>query len=92
VCSMASLITRITHWFPIITFCPVNKLPDLIYITIEFNDFVELYSTRNRIRRLSQFKCMFMEDIAKLVFEAFPQASSVELRLAFDKHFVKISK
>ena len=40
----------ISHWLPIITICPVNKLPDFIYVTIEFEDtFEELYQVRKTL-------------------------------------------
>lgn len=87
-----AIITRITHWLPIITFCPVNKLPDLIFVSIEFDHFMELYSVRRQIKGILQFKCLFMEDCAEVLATAFPTASFIEVSLIFNRHTVKLSK
>ena len=83
----------ITHWLPILTFCPVNKLPDFIFVEVTFVDtFAELYGVRSKIRKLVSKKLMFMEDIAKMVFDEFPEANTVKVRLMFNKHIVEIRK
>lgn len=84
--------TTIRHWLPLITFCPVNGLPDVIYVSIEFDDFIELYAVRKQIRKTVMWKKMFMEDIAKMLVEQFPDALSVQVRLAFDRHVVIMDK
>ncbi len=81
----------ITHWLPILTFCPVNKLPDLIYVELEFHRFAELYAVRKKVRKLLQGKTIFMEDAAKLVLEAFP-VERVTVRLMFNKHIVMMEQ
>lgn len=82
----------IRHWVPVITVCPVNKLPDLIYISVGFTlsegEFVELYAVRRMLRKYN-FKCMFMEDIAKAVLSEFPECSFVEVRLFLNRHIVR---
>lgn len=79
------------HWLPIITFCPVNNLPDLIYVTVVFqNKFVELYKLRKNIRRAVSMRKMFMEDIADLISDMYPSAIKVEVRLAFNRHVVTV--
>lgn len=81
------------HWLPIITFCPVNNLPDLIYVTVVFQDkFVELYKLRKDIRRAVSMRKMFMEDIAELISGMYPSAVKVEVRLAFNRHVVTVSR
>lgn len=85
-----SMSTVIRHWLPIVTFCPVNKLPDLIYISLEFNSFVELYAVRKAIRKEVSMKCMFMEDIAVAISSLYPSAVSVTVTLAFNRHIVKL--
>lgn len=80
----------IRHWLPIITVCPVNNLPDLIYVSVEFDSFVELYKARKMIRKCASWKRMYMEDIAEAVSELFPQAVSVTVRLAFNRHVVRL--
>jgi len=82
----------VSHWLPIITFCPVNKLPDLIYIYVTFDTFTELYAIRKRIRELVSFKKMFMEDVAKILLENIEEASLVEVRLAAGRHVVKCER
>ena len=84
---------KIRHWLPILTFCPVNGLPDLIYVTVEFDDngLHELYDIRRQVRHLTQGKKMFMEDLAQLVFEELG-ADAVTVRLAFNRHVVTITK
>jgi len=87
------LKTRITHWFPFVTFCPVNSLPDFIFIEITFdNTFVELYAVRKNLRRLVQGKKIFMEDVLSLVAEHYSTASSITVRLAFNKHVVTLER
>ncbi len=85
---------KITHWFPIVTFCPVNGLPDLIYIVLEFQDgkFHELYQIRKKIRRLVQWRKMFMEDVCALVASEFPEALTIQTALLFGKHVVSIRR
>lgn len=95
---MAIRDTHIRHWLPIITFCPVNHLPDLVYIEVSFTDNTledecsvhELYGIRKRIRKIAQFKKKFMEDIAMDVYKEFPDCYSVSVTLAFGRHKVTI--
>lgn len=90
---MALQRTLITHWLPIVTFCPVNKLPDLIYITITVEDqFLELYQARKRIRKVAAWRLRFMEDIAGLVHIEFPEAQEVKVSLLFNRHVVTLRK
>ncbi|QDP52302.1 MAG: hypothetical protein Unbinned4162contig1001_2 [Prokaryotic dsDNA virus sp.] len=81
----------ITHWIPIITFCPVNNLPDPIFIEVHTNDFMELYEVRRKIRKCASFKNMFMEDVAKKVLQEVG-GDKVVVRLWFNKHRVEITK
>ena len=80
---------RFRHWLPIITFCPVNKLPDLIYVTVEFDDHKlrDLYKVRKNVRKTVSFKTMYMEDIAQRILDEYPNAI-VTVRLAFNRHEV----
>lgn len=84
-------IVKFRHWLPIITFCPVNGLPDLIYVTLEFDDakLRDLYQVRKQVRKLVSMKKMYMEDIAQRLLEQFPEAM-VTVRLAFDRHVVTV--
>lgn len=81
----------ITHWLPIMTFCPVNNLPDFIFIEVEFHEFAELYAVRKQLKKF-KYKKLFMEDIAKQVYEEFPSCACVTVRLMFNKHIVKIRR
>jgi hypothetical protein len=83
---------RISHWLPIITFCPVNRLPDFIYITVTFDSFAELYAVRKRIRKLASWKLKFMEVIAQDVLDGLPGAKEVEVRLLTGRHVVIIRR
>lgn len=84
---------RISHWLPIITICPVNNLPDLIYVTVTFEDqFVELYNARKRIKAVTNYKRAYMEDIASSVLKAFPLACEVEVKLLTGRHVVTLRK
>lgn len=81
----------IRHWLPILTFCPVNNLPDLIYVSVLFEGkFVELYEARRKIRKLVSGRRMFMEDIASKIAHNFPDATEVTVRLAFNRHVVTV--
>ena len=82
--------TVIRHWLPIITFCPVNGLPDMIYISVEFDTFVELYAARKKIRQATMWKKMFMEDLAEVIRKLYPESCQISVRLAFNRHVVNI--
>lgn len=82
----------ITHWLPIITFCPVNRLPDPLFVSVTFDDqFVELYAVRKRIRELLMWKLVFMEDAAELIRKEYPTAKAVRVQLWFNKHTVELT-
>lgn len=84
---------RLSHWFPILTICPISGLPDLIYIEVSVsNEFVELYDFRKKLRKLVQGKTIFMEDVCYLVLKEFPVASKVKVTLMFGKHIVTVSR
>lgn len=88
-----NLLTRVTltHWFPILTRCPVTGFYDPIFVEVTFvNEFVELHEFRTNLKKLLWNRVIFMEDAAKLVFEKFPDAKNVRVRLAFSKHIVEI--
>lgn len=94
-----SVLVKVRHWLPIITYCPVNNLPDFVYVTVTLkDDFAELYALRNRIRKLCSGRKMFMEDITKLVYDqlflcdGLHGLQSVELRLAFSRHVVTVTR
>jgi hypothetical protein len=83
----------IRHWLPIITRCPISIFPDLIYVTIEFeNNFQELYEVRRKIRKCISGQKAFMEDLAEYIFMQFPTCKSVTLRLLFNRHVVSITR
>lgn len=87
------LVTRITTWLPIITFCPLSIFPDFIFVELTFeNEFSELYATRKRIRKAIQFKRAFMEDLLKELEKEFPNAKEISIRLMFNKHWTSIKK
>lgn len=85
---MPGRLVSIRHWLPIVTFCPVNHLPDLIYVTVEYDDMDlhELYAIRKRIRKVASWKKKFMEDIAEDLFREFRGCTAVTVRLAFNRH------
>ena len=80
----------ITHWLPIVTFCPENSLPDFVFVELHTTKFIELYSARKKIRKAIAGKKMYMEDLATVVAEEFPQAEQVVVRLMFNKHRVEV--
>lgn len=85
--------SAITHWLPIVTFCPVNGLPDLLYIELVFEDPVpELYSVRRMLRKNFMWRKMFMEDVAKEAATLYPDAAQVIVRLPFNRHVVNLIK
>lgn len=78
--------TEISHWFPIITRCPLSVWPDFIKITLLTTQFIELYEARRRMRQLVSGKRMFMEDIAKMVLQQFPEADACTVKLWMGPH------
>lgn len=87
---MENIEITISHWFPIVTFCPVNRMPDLIFISVTFRDFKELYAVRKLLRRF-WFKTLFMEEVAYGVLKVIPDASRVRVHLMFNRHCVEVS-
>jgi hypothetical protein len=83
---------KITHWWPIVTFCPVNGKMDFIYIELMFSGFVELYEVRRKLRETFQGRTMFMEDVAMEALEMFPSARASRVRLMFNKHVVHVRR
>lgn len=88
------MAVTIRHWLPILTFCPVNNLPDLIYVSLTFtgDKFVELYEARKKIRKLVSGRCIFMEGVAGVIAHNFPDAAEVTVRLAFNRHVVTFKR
>lgn len=84
--------STIKLWFPRITICPVNYLPDIIFISVEFRcEFKELYGIRKQMKKaVPHFSKMYMEDVAKRLCAKFPDYHAVEVRLLFNKHIVRI--
>lgn len=89
--SSYKLQLTVSHWLPIITFCPVNNLPDVIYVYVTFDTFTELYDVRKKIRKLVNFKKMFMEDVAQCLLHGIEGAVEVEVRLITGRHVVKLN-
>lgn len=85
-------IVTIRHWFPIITACPVNHLPDFVYasVTFEGDDLHELYAVRRRMRKVLSWRKVFMETLAADLANEFPDATKVSITLAFNRHVVTI--
>jgi len=77
---------RVSHWLPIVTFCPVNGLPDVIYVYVYVEGFSELYALRKQIRKLCSLRKCFMEDLAVDVLTAIPEASRVDVQLLTGRH------
>lgn len=90
---MYSLTVWFTHWIPILTICPFNKLPDLIYIRVMYDDgkFRNLYNIRKSFRKY-WFCMQYMEDIAERVYFEHPMARQVEVRLLFSKHVITLTR
>lgn len=82
----------ISHWLPIMTFCPVNNLPDFVYIYVTFDSFEELYNIRKLIRKKVSFRKMFMEDIATKLINEIEGAVKVQVRLLTSRHVVTVTK
>lgn len=78
------------HWLPRVTICPVNGLPDLIYVSVCMDKQIDLYSVRKTIASVARhWRKAFMEQIADDVLRRFPDAIYVEVRLAFSRHVVR---
>lgn len=84
---------KIRHWLPILTYCPVNSLPDLIYVTLTFEDqLVELYTVRKTVRKLVSGKKLYMEEIASTVADLYTNAIEVKVTLMFGRHEVTLKR
>lgn len=84
-------IVQFRHWLPILTICPENNLPDLIYVTLEFENEPDqdLYWIRKTIRKAVSGRKAYMERIAQDLLDMFPMAV-VTVRLAFGRHVVTV--
>lgn len=83
----------IRHWLPLLTICPVNNLPDLLYVSVTFeNEFQELYAVRRKIKKIANFRKAFMETIANSIAAEFPSAVEVNVSLLFNRHLVTVRK
>ena len=58
----ASFSGTYSHWFPLITLCPVSGLPDVGFVSVSTKKFIEIYAMRHAIYSLA-FKKLFMEDL-----------------------------
>lgn len=85
-------VVTIRHWMPIMTFCPVNHLPDFVYcsVTFEGDEVNELYAVRKKMRKVISGRKAFMETLARDLAEAFPKASIATVTLMFNRHEVTI--
>lgn len=83
---------RVSHWLPIVTRCPVNGLPDVVYVYAHFGSFAELYAVRKIIRKTCMWRKAFMEDLAQDVLTALPDAAQVEVRLLTGRHIAVASR
>lgn len=91
---MASRVT-FRHWLPFVTICPVSMLPDLLYVSVEMpmDKCEDLYDVRKRMKKVMGFgRIAFMEHFAEDLLAEFPSARAVEVRLAFNRHVVRIAR
>lgn len=65
-------------------------MPDLIYVTVESSEPYNLYDVRTKVRKLLSGKNIYMEEACEQVGLVFPDASAVEVRLAFNRHVVRM--
>lgn len=93
---MPRAISAFRHWFPILTICPVNGMPDFIYVSIEWEAptetaFLDLYLVRKLVRRTLSMRRISMEAASRLVLVAFYQQfrsvpSAITVSLMFNRH------
>jgi len=57
-----------SHYLPLITICPVSKLPDIGYVKVHTKKIVEIYHFRKIVMKHT-LKKIFMEDIARNIKE-----------------------
>lgn len=81
--------TRVSHWLPIVTRCPLARLPDFVYVYVYFTGaFAEMKEVRQKVRKEISWRKGFMETLAIRLLEKFPTAEAVEVRLLFGRHKV----
>ena len=90
----------ITHWFPIITRCPLSIWPDFVFVEVDYiltpmdDFFPEIYHIRKTIRKTIQWKKAYMEDLALLLAETKElgnRATAIRVRFPFNRHIVEIT-
>lgn len=88
-----SCTVQFRHWLPLITFCPVNGLPDFIYVTVTYIDNPdEIYDVKEVLRKTIMWKKAYMKDITQTILNNFPQAHSVTVRSMFNRQAVHVRR
>lgn len=68
----ASSAVTFGHWLPIVTFCPVNGLPDFLRVRVTVlnqRETLELYAFRKELFKGLSGQKVYMESIAVQVLE-----------------------
>ncbi|MGV8172201.1 MAG: hypothetical protein ACP5OA_05930 [Candidatus Woesearchaeota archaeon] len=82
----------IKHWFPIITICPVTRLPDLNYIRLETSGkaTIEIGSWREEIFK-HRFEKIFLEDLIFELSKTIPKGITYNIhgKVIFSRHEVE---
>lgn len=55
----------ISHYLPVVTRCPVNRLPDVLYLEAEFDGQAEVYEVRRLLTRGFFLRLMWMEQVVE---------------------------
>lgn len=91
-----ALSTSIRHWLPIVTRCPVNGLPDVLWARVDIDGFEELYALRRALFSGFFMRKMFMEDVAQEIWARAAvlcggRVRMVRVDLGFQRHVVTVS-
>ena len=66
-------------WLPIVTRCPVNGLPDVLWAEVSTSSMIDLYVVRERCFGGLFMRKIFMEDVANEVLKRAPDRSDARI-------------
>jgi len=75
------------------TICPITKLPELIFVEVDFEKFAEIFEVRKKIKKsVTRKRVRFMEAVADDLLNDIPEAAAVKVKLLFGKHIVSVKR
>lgn len=92
----------VRHWWPIVTFCPFNGMPDFLWVSVQMltvspdyystarEEVIDLRIIRRKVRAAIGWKKISMEDACRKAAQALPGmfVQMVVVRMLASRHVV----